>query len=78
MNYTFLFGISCGSGRELAFICYSEYLCNEAWSVQHILRARPVNRPYTMSYFSIYIVISFAHVLFHCFLFLFVNCLCIV
>lgn len=77
MNYTFLFGISCDSGREVTFFCYLKYIVcvSERHECPSARRARLLKQPYTMSYISIYFVISFAHVLFHCFLFSFVNCL---
>lgn len=63
MNYTFLFGISCNSGRDLRLFCYTEMFCVSlqplvfSWSIkQHLLE-----QPYTVSNVSIYFVISFAH-----------------
>lgn len=71
MNYTFLFGIMCNSGRDFAFLATqkSTLLYTVVLSLEHsslVVATLVLNVPF---------VISFAHVLFHCFVFCFANCL---
>lgn len=61
MNYTFLFGISCNSGRDLAYLLHRNILCKFATHVHVEHQAHSLKQPYTMSNVSIYFVISFAH-----------------